>query len=39
VEIWLAGVRRGGTAQARGDEHAGVTVEIQLDGPADAATT
>jgi hypothetical protein len=39
VEIWLAGVRRHGTAQARGDEHAGVTVEIQLDGPADAATT
>jgi hypothetical protein len=39
VEIWLAGVRRAGTAQARGDEHAGVTVEIQLDGPADAATT
>jgi hypothetical protein len=39
VEIWLAGVRRAGTGQARGDEHAGVTVEIQLDGPADAATT
>jgi hypothetical protein len=37
VEIWLAGVRRAGTAQARGDEHAGVTVEIQLDGPAGAA--
>ena len=39
VEIWLAGVRRAGTAQASGDEHAGVTVEIQLDGPARAATT
>jgi hypothetical protein len=39
VEIRLAGVRRAGTGQARGDEHAGVTVEIQLDGPADAATT
>ena len=39
VEIWLAGVRRAGTGQARGDEHAGVTVEIQLDGSADAATT
>jgi hypothetical protein len=39
VEIWLAGVRRAGTGQARGDEHAGVTVEIQLDDPADAATT
>ena len=39
VEIWLAGVRRAGTGQARGDEHTGVTVEIQLDGPADAATT
>jgi hypothetical protein len=38
VEIWLAGVRRHGTAQARGDEHAGVTVEIQLDGPAHAAS-
>jgi hypothetical protein len=37
VEIWLAGVPRAGTGQARGDEHAGVTVEIQLDGPADAA--
>jgi F420H(2)-dependent quinone reductase len=32
VEIWLAGVRRAGTARAHGDEHAGVTVEIQLDG-------
>jgi hypothetical protein len=31
VEIWLAGVRRVGTARAHGDEHAGVTVEIQLD--------
>jgi hypothetical protein len=39
VEIWLAGVRRAGTGQARGDEHAGVTVEIQLDDSADAATT
>lgn len=39
VEIWLAGVRRIGTAHARGDEHAGVTVEIELDGPAGAATT
>jgi F420H(2)-dependent quinone reductase len=37
VEIWLAGVRQAGTAQARGDERAGVTVEIQLDGPAGAA--
>ena len=32
VEIWLAGVRRAGTGQASGDEHTGVTVEIQLDG-------
>ena len=32
VEIWLAGAHRAGTAQARGDEHTGVTVEIQLDG-------
>ena len=32
VEIRLAGVRRAGTGQARGDEHTGVTVEIQLDG-------
>jgi hypothetical protein len=39
VEIWLAGVRRSGTGRAHGDEHAGVTVEIQLDGPADAAAT
>jgi hypothetical protein len=39
VEIWLAGVRRAGTGRARGDEHAGVTVEIELDGPPDAATT
>jgi deazaflavin-dependent oxidoreductase (nitroreductase family) len=34
VEIWLAGVRRAGTAQAHGDEHTGVTVEIHLDGAA-----
>jgi deazaflavin-dependent oxidoreductase (nitroreductase family) len=34
VEIRLAGVRRTGTGQARGDEHTGVTVEIQLDGAA-----
>ncbi|MGZ6617591.1 MAG: nitroreductase/quinone reductase family protein [Solirubrobacteraceae bacterium] len=39
VEIWLAGVRRTGTGRAHGDEHAGVTVEIELDGPAHAATT
>ena len=32
VEIWLAGVRRAGTGQARGDEQTGVTVEIELDG-------
>jgi hypothetical protein len=38
VEIWLAGVRRAGTGRAHGDEHAGVTVEIQLDGAAEAAT-
>ena len=37
VEIWLAGVRRAGTGRAHGDEHAGVTVEIQLDGEAAAA--
>jgi hypothetical protein len=37
VEIWLAGVHRAGTGQARGDEHTGVTVEIQLDGAAGAA--
>ena len=36
VEIWLAGVRRVGTGRAHGDERAGVTVEIQLDGSADA---
>jgi hypothetical protein len=39
VEIWLDGVPRSGTGRAHGDEHAGVTVEIQLDGPADAAAT
>jgi hypothetical protein len=40
VEIWLAGVRRAGTGQARGDEQSGVTVEIQLDGaPGPAAAT
>jgi F420H(2)-dependent quinone reductase len=39
VEIWLAGVRHAGTGRARGDEHTGVTVEIELDGPPDAATT
>ena len=38
VEIWLAGVRRAGTGQAHGDEHAGVTVEIHLDGAAGAST-
>ena len=32
VEIWLAGVHRTGTGQARGDEHTGVSVEIELDG-------
>ena len=32
VEIRLAGVSRTGTGQARGDEHTGVTVEIQLNG-------
>jgi hypothetical protein len=32
VEIWLAGVHRAGTGRARGDEHTGVTVEIELDG-------
>jgi deazaflavin-dependent oxidoreductase (nitroreductase family) len=36
VEIRLAGVRRHGTARARGDEHAGVTVEVDLDGAPDA---
>ena len=39
VEIRLAGVRRAGTGQARGDEHAGVTVEIQLDGAGEPAIT
>jgi len=39
VEIWLAGVRRAGTGQVRGDEHAGVTVEIQLDGAGEPAIT
>jgi F420H(2)-dependent quinone reductase len=34
VEIWLAGVRRTGTGEAHGDEHTGVTVEIQLNGAA-----
>jgi len=34
VEIRLAGVRRTGTGEAHGDEHTGVTVEIQLDGAA-----
>ena len=34
VELRLAGVRRTGTAWARGDEHSGVTVEIDLDGAA-----
>ncbi|MGZ6645276.1 MAG: nitroreductase/quinone reductase family protein [Solirubrobacteraceae bacterium] len=38
VEIWLAGVRRAGTGRARGDAHAGVTVEIQLDGGPGPAT-
>jgi hypothetical protein len=38
VEIRLAGVRRTGTGQARGDEHTGVTVEILLDGAAGEAT-
>jgi hypothetical protein len=38
VEIWLAGVRRAGTGRAHGDEHAGVTVEIHLDGAAGAST-
>jgi F420H(2)-dependent quinone reductase len=32
VELRLAGVRRTGTAVARGDELAGVTVEVRLDG-------
>jgi F420H(2)-dependent quinone reductase len=39
VEIWLAGVRRAGTARAQGDEHAGVTVEIELDGARQTAAT
>ena len=40
VELWLAGVRRAGTGQARGDEQTGVTVEIELDGaPGPAAAT
>ena len=39
VEIGLAGVRCAGTGQAGGDEHSGVTVEIQLVGPPEAATT
>jgi deazaflavin-dependent oxidoreductase (nitroreductase family) len=37
VEIRLAGVRRHGTAWARGDEHSGVTVEIDLDGAASSS--
>ena len=37
VEIWLAGVRRAGTGRAHGDEHAGVTVEIDLGGASAAA--
>jgi hypothetical protein len=40
VEVLLAGVRRPGTGHALGDEHTGVTVEIQLDGaPAPATAT
>lgn len=38
VEICLAGVHRAGTGQARGDEHTGVTVEIQLNGAASPTT-
>jgi hypothetical protein len=38
VEIWLGGVRRAGTGQAQGDEQAGVTVEIHLDGATAAAS-
>jgi hypothetical protein len=38
VELWLGGVRRAGTGRAHGDEHAGVTVEIHLDGAAGPAT-
>jgi F420H(2)-dependent quinone reductase len=38
VEIRLEGVRHGGTGHAHGDERAGVTVELQLDG-LDAAAT
>ena len=31
VELRLSGVRRTGTAQAHGDDHLGVTVEVLLD--------
>ena len=32
VELRLRGVRRTGMARARGDEHSGVTVDVELDG-------
>jgi hypothetical protein len=35
VELWLRGVRRTGSARARGDEHTGVTVDVELDGALD----
>jgi hypothetical protein len=37
VELRLAGVRRAGMAWARGDEHTGVRVEVELDGAAGPA--
>ena len=37
VEIRVAGVRRDGTAWARGDEQSGITVEVDLDGGAGSA--
>ena len=39
VELLLRGVRRTGTAWARGDEQSGVTVEVALDGAAGPPTT
>jgi hypothetical protein len=38
VELRLRGVRRTGTARARGDEHTGVTVEVELDGASTGGT-
>ena len=39
VELLLRGVRRTGTAWARGDEQSGVTVEVALDDAAGPPTT